>query len=456
MKFFPDGAARSLHGNPIGDGHDISGERVGIGTGWQVVLVDGELEAVSQVDDAHLTPGGEGLASLAPRFARHQGAVDAKTARRPIWSRTGLDSAGQKCRCHLSRCRPLKSPNDIGCRPLGVPRQYSAKQLVLTSEGPVHAWAGDAHLRSEIVEACAVITVRPEDEHRLLEGLVDIESSRPAGRPLIAHPTTVPGRSAHCSVIGFLPYQMVRNMRGGTVAKVVLITGGTSGIGLSLAECFLTEGYSVVVCARSQAMLDEFGQTHPESLAVRADVTDRHARAAMLDAIEERFGRLDVLVNNAGTFIERDFTAGENSTETLDEEVDLNLTAPIHLTGEVLRRWAPLEAIVFVTSGFALVSPKRAPTYGAVKAGLHGFADGLRRQLAPIGTHVLEVLPPLTDTPMNADVVGRPKLSPDEVAAITLKALRRRQPTASPGGTRMLRPLLRIAPRTLDRKVGNL
>jgi uncharacterized oxidoreductase len=238
--------------------------------------------------------------------------------------------------------------------------------------------------------------------------------------------------------------------------KVVLITGGTSGIGLSLAESFLSEGFSVAICARSQPALDEFDRAHPESLAVRADVTDQQARAALLDAVTERFGRVDILVNNAGTFIERDFATGENSTVDLDQEVELNLTAPIHLTGEVLGRWAPLDAIVFVTSGFALVSPARAPTYGAVKAGLHGFADGLRRQLAPRGTHVLEVLPPLTDTPMNAGVVGRPKLPPAEVAAATLKALRRRQPTASPGQTRLLRPMLRIAPRTLDRKVGNL
>jgi hypothetical protein len=58
-----------------------------------------------------------------------------------------------------------------------------------------------------------------------------------------------------------------------------------------------------------------------------------------------------------------------------------------------------------------------------VKAGLHGFADGLRRQLAPKGTHVLEVLPPSTDTPMNAEATGK-KLTPAQVAAVTMKALR--------------------------------
>jgi uncharacterized oxidoreductase len=239
------------------------------------------------------------------------------------------------------------------------------------------------------------------------------------------------------------------------VGQVVLITGGTSGIGLSLAESFLAEGASVAVCGRSQEALDRFSRAHPEALAVRADVTVPAARAALLDAITDRFGRLDVLVNNAGTFVERDFAADRAATGTLDQEIDLNLTAPIHLTGEVLGRWPAPAAIVFVTSGFALVSPTRAPTYGAVKAGLHGFADGLRRQLAPHGTHVLEVLPPTTDTPMNAGATG-PKLPPAEVAAVTLRALRRRRPMALPGRTRLMPAMLRIAPRTLGRMVAKL
>jgi uncharacterized oxidoreductase len=175
----------------------------------------------------------------------------------------------------------------------------------------------------------------------------------------------------------------------------------------------------------------------------------------MLDAIDDRFGRLDVLINNAGTFVARDFAGDDGATVALDQEIDLNLTAPIHLTGEVLRRWPPLAAIVFVTSGFALVSPTRAPTYGAVKAGLHGFADGLRRQLASQGTHVLEVLPPTTDTPMNADSTG-PKLPPAKVAAATLKALRQRRPMALPGQTRLMPTMLRVAPRALGRMVAEL
>jgi uncharacterized oxidoreductase len=239
------------------------------------------------------------------------------------------------------------------------------------------------------------------------------------------------------------------------MSQVVLITGGTSGIGLALAEAFISKGDAVVVCGRSQAGLDRFSARHPEALAVRADVTDANARSAMLDAVATRFGRLDVLVNNAGTFVERNFASGVNATKDLEQEVGLNLTAPIQLTGEVLIRWSPLSAIVFVTSGFALVSPTRAPTYGAVKAGLHGFAAALRRQLAPTGTQVVELLPPTTDTAMNAHFEGK-KLNPAKVAAVTLEALAKHRPMALPGDSKLLPLLLRIIPKSIDKMVAKL
>ncbi|MGX1197868.1 SDR family NAD(P)-dependent oxidoreductase [Parvibaculum sp. MBR-TMA-1.3b-4.2] len=237
--------------------------------------------------------------------------------------------------------------------------------------------------------------------------------------------------------------------------QVVLITGGTSGIGMSLAEAYLKQGAAVAVCGRSQAALDRFSDAHPDALAIQADVTIDAARIAMLDAVANRFGRLDVLINNAGTFVERNFATGVNTTQDLEQEVALNLTAPIQLTSEALKRWPTMAAIVFVTSGFALVSPTRAPTYGAVKAGLHAFAEGLRRQLAPKGTHVLELLPPAVDTPMNATLPGK-KMAPAKVAEITLKALANRQPMAMPGATRLLPMLLRIAPNAAQRMVAKM
>lgn len=236
--------------------------------------------------------------------------------------------------------------------------------------------------------------------------------------------------------------------------QVVLITGGTQGIGLGLAKAFMTQGAQVVVCGRSDVPLEAFSREFPEALAVKADVTIARDRTAMLEAVTKRFGRIDVLVNNAGRFVERDFLTAD-AVNGLEDEVALNLTAPIELTSEVLQRWPKLQSIVFVSSGFALVSPARAPTYGAVKAGLHGFAEGLRRQLEPNGTHVLELLPTTTDTPGTA-AETRKKMTTAEVAKITMEALARRKSMALPGPMKLLPTLLRIAPKATGRMVAKI
>ena len=233
----------------------------------------------------------------------------------------------------------------------------------------------------------------------------------------------------------------------------MLITGGTSGIGLAMAEAFLRQGATVAVCGRSADALEVFSCAHPDALAIRADVTVGADRAAMIETVAGQFGRLDILINNAGTFIERDFAADGDITQDLEREIALNLTAPIQLTGEALNRWPDLGSIVFVTSGFALVSPARAPTYGAAKAGLRAFADGLRRQLAARGTHVLEVLPTTTDTRMNANL-KRKKMPAMDVATLTLKALAQRRPVALAGELKFVPMLLRLAPETIKRLVA--
>ncbi|WP_375378186.1 SDR family NAD(P)-dependent oxidoreductase [Hymenobacter cellulosilyticus] len=150
------------------------------------------------------------------------------------------------------------------------------------------------------------------------------------------------------------------------------------GIGLGLAKAFLAQGAAVAVCGRSREALDLFSHTYPDALAVQADVTQAADRTRLLDRVAERFGHLDVLVNNAGRFVERDFTTGTDPAADLEQEVALNLTAPIQLTSEVLVRWPALTALVFVTSGFALVSPTRADLRGGESG-----AARLRRGVAP-------------------------------------------------------------------------
>lgn len=234
----------------------------------------------------------------------------------------------------------------------------------------------------------------------------------------------------------------------------VVITGGTSGIGLALAEAFTAEGARVAVCARGHVGLQRVKKALPDVLTIPCDVTSAEEVAAMLVIIRREFGTVDIFVNNAGRLIERDFANVSTSPDELAQELNLNFVAPILLTNAVLRLFSDVSpSVVFITSGFALVSPTRAPTYGAAKAGLHAFVAGLRRQMNG-KVHVLEVLPPTVDTPATAYRNVR-KISAESVAIATLDALDRQSDDLHLDIVRLLPLLLRLAPKLMGRIVGN-
>jgi uncharacterized oxidoreductase len=137
--------------------------------------------------------------------------------------------------------------------------------------------------------------------------------------------------------------------------RTVLITGGGTGVGLSLAESFLQRDNTVIVCGRRKDRLDAAKTAHP-GLHVRVtDVSDDRSRRDLAGWIEKDFPALDVLVNNAGVQHLFDFRNGMDYLEKAGEEITTNLVAPIHLTALFL----PLlerngnSAVVNISSGLA-------------------------------------------------------------------------------------------------------
>jgi uncharacterized oxidoreductase len=237
--------------------------------------------------------------------------------------------------------------------------------------------------------------------------------------------------------------------------RVVVVTGGTSGIGREFALRLAGQGASVIACARNETALGELQAACPAIEPVRCDVSVRADILALATVLRERHGRVDVLINNAGLMEQVDLLDDAVSDERIVNEVAVNLTGPILLTRTLLPllRAGRRPMVVMITSGYALLPATRAPTYSATKAGLHSFTMALRRQLRGVGVRVIEVMPPLVDTPATRSV-RQPKMSPGTLVGRVLRDIARGRDEILPGLVGVLPWLMRLAPSYAARRVA--
>jgi uncharacterized oxidoreductase len=181
--------------------------------------------------------------------------------------------------------------------------------------------------------------------------------------------------------------------------NTVLITGGGSGIGLALAERFVSAGSDVIICGRRADVLDRAKGSRARVHTRVCDVSQANERIELAAWATREFPALNILVNNAG--IQRRLALAEDEPwSATHEELAANLEAPIHLSRLFIPhlRERPRPSIINVTSGLAFAPLAATPVYCASKAALHSFTLSLRRQLADTPIRVVEILPPAVDT----------------------------------------------------------
>lgn len=190
--------------------------------------------------------------------------------------------------------------------------------------------------------------------------------------------------------------------------KVTIVTGAGQGIGAATTKKFATEGAIVVVCDRSpdavEHMVQACRQEGTEVLGFTVDITDRAAVDDMVAAVVARFGRVDVLVNNAG--ITSDARFERMSVEQFDAVIDVNLKGVFHASQAVV---APMVAqgsgVILNASSIVGVYGNFGQTnYAASKFGVIGFTKTWCRELGPKGIRVNAVAPGFVETPILATV----------------------------------------------------
>ena len=185
----------------------------------------------------------------------------------------------------------------------------------------------------------------------------------------------------------------------------ILITGGATGIGYSMAKYFLEKGNEVLICGRRADRLEQAAQGLDGVKTLQCDVADQAGRVALFDYVKNHFPQMNVLINNAGIQRDIDLTKGLEDLDGGDDEIKINLEGPVYLSALFTPFLAEKEdaVIIHVSSGLAFM-PDRAfgmPVYTATKAALHNFAIAQRVQLAPLGIQVVEIIPPAVQSELN-------------------------------------------------------
>jgi uncharacterized oxidoreductase len=213
-------------------------------------------------------------------------------------------------------------------------------------------------------------------------------------------------------------------MKMDLAAHTVLVTGGTSGIGLALAERFMLGGSEVIVCGRSEDKLHAVKSKHANMHTRMCDVAVAAERVALVERVVREFPRLDMLVNNAGIQRRVALTQPEPWDAT-HQEIAINFEAQVHMSMLLIPhlRTQAHPAIVNVTSGLAFVPLTTVPVYSATKAAFHSFTLSLRHQLAKTPIEVIEIAPPAVNTDLGGPGLHTHGAPLDEFVDAAIKQL---------------------------------
>ncbi len=237
--------------------------------------------------------------------------------------------------------------------------------------------------------------------------------------------------------------------------NTVLITGGSSGIGLSLAKQFHGHNNRVIITGRDAGRLASAAHQLPGIHTFRSDLSNPANLDELYHYLQDTHPGLNILINNAGVQYNYDLATADHSGEIV-AETNINLLSPLLLTSRLLPQLiaCPAAAVVFVSSALYIAPKRSAPVYCATKSAVHTFAKALRYQLEGTPVKVFDIIPPLVDTAMTA---GRSsgKMHPDLLATTFFRRFLRDEEEQHIGKSNHLKWLSRLSPALAERIMKN-
>jgi uncharacterized oxidoreductase len=186
------------------------------------------------------------------------------------------------------------------------------------------------------------------------------------------------------------------NITGNTI----LITGGGSGIGRSLAEAFHKLGNKVIIAGRRKQVLDETTAANPGMASTVLNIEDPVDIRKVAAQLATDHPTLNAVIHNAGIMRPENLLAQQPDLTDAEAIIATNLLGPIRLTAALLPQLQkqPHAAILTVSSGLAFIPMAITPTYNATKAAIHSWSQSLRYQLKSTNIQVIEIVPPYVQT----------------------------------------------------------
>jgi uncharacterized oxidoreductase len=241
-----------------------------------------------------------------------------------------------------------------------------------------------------------------------------------------------------------------------TNKNVILITGGTSGIGLELVRQFYELDNKIIVTSSNQDNLGKLKIQFPKIETLVCNLGDNLSVRNLIDKCFVEYSDINIVINNAGIQNNYTWTEEKNGYNKIENEIQINFTSPMQIIYGLLPLLTTKQssAIVNVSSGLAFAPKKSAPIYCATKSAIHNGTKSLRYQLETTTVKVFEIIPPLVATAMT-EGRGKGKISSKQLVDEFIGNFKNDKFESNIGKTKLLRFIQRILPKLADNILKN-
>lgn len=237
--------------------------------------------------------------------------------------------------------------------------------------------------------------------------------------------------------------------------STILITGGTSGIGLELVKQLTEQGANIIVTGRNLDALNETKKQFPKVHTFQSDVSKPQDIEQLYKNVTQQFPQLNIIINNAGLMRLIDLQDTTLDLDNINREIETNLSGTIQMVHQFLPHLKKQKsaAIVNVSSGIAFMAYSPAPIYSATKAGVRAYTQALRLQLQDTTVKVFEMIPPGVKTKLQDNWIKKPNermmMSAEDMVKVVINGMLNDKKELKPFMIRIIHLATRLMPNVL-------